>query len=122
MTSGGDSPGMNAALRAAVATASNLGIDIYAIHEGYAGMIEGGSSFKKLEWLDVKDIIAKGGTVIGSARSQEFRTKEGRKRAVKNLIEHKINNLIVIGGDGSLTGADFLRLVLEKKKKIWVKE
>jgi 6-phosphofructokinase 1 len=75
-------------------------------------MIEGGSSFRKLEWSDVKEIIAKGGTVIGSARSTEFRTKVGRKKAVKNLITHNINNLIVIGGDGSLTGADFLRFVL----------
>lgn len=109
MTSGGDSPGMNPALRAAVRTALQHGVEVYAIHEGYQGMIEGGNRIRKLSWGDVGGILHQGGTVIGSARSAEFRERSGRLRAARNLIERDIDGLIVIGGDGSLTGANLFR-------------
>lgn len=99
---------MNAALRAVVRTAVNRGLEVYAIYEGYAGMVEGGDQFKPMRWEDVGGILHLGGTVIGSARSQEFRERAGRLRAVRNLISHEIEGLIVIGGDGSLTGAGLL--------------
>ena len=108
-TSGGDSSGMNAALRAAVRTALNLGLDIYAIHEGYRGLVEGGEKIKEMSWQDVGGILQRGGTVIGTARCHRFRTREGRLQAALNLIEKGIDALIVIGGDGSLTGADVFR-------------
>lgn len=109
MTSGGDSPGMNPALRAVVRTALRYGVDVYAIHEGYQGMIEGGDRIRKMIWSDVGGIIHLGGTVIGSARSAEFRERSGRLRAARNLLERDIDGLVVIGGDGSLTGANLFR-------------
>ena len=109
MTSGGDSPGMNPALRAVVRTALRYGVDVYAIHEGYQGMIEGGDRIRKMSWGDVGGIIHLGGTVIGSARSAEFRERAGRLRAARNLLERDIDGLVVIGGDGSLTGANIFR-------------
>ncbi|MCB0122887.1 MAG: 6-phosphofructokinase [Caldilineaceae bacterium] len=109
MTSGGDAPGMNAALRAVVRTALELGAEVYAIYEGYQGMIDGGDRIRRFTWDDVGGILHKGGTIIGSARCQAFRTVEGRQRAVHNLLKLEIDCLIVIGGDGSLTGADMLR-------------
>jgi len=108
LTSGGDAPGMNAALRAAVRTALEAGIDPIAISEGFRGLVEGGDSFKALDWDAVGGIMHKGGTIIGTARCDEFRSREGRLKAVENLIEHGIDRLIVIGGDGSLTAADLL--------------
>ena len=109
LTSGGDAPGMNAAIRGAVRTALDTGVEIFAIYEGYQGMLEGGDRIQKLTWDFVGGILQQGGTVIGTARCQEFRTREGRKQAVKNLLEHGIDGLVVIGGDGSLTGASVLR-------------
>lgn len=109
LTSGGDAPGMNAALRAVVRTALRLGANVYAIYEGYQGMVEGGDRIRPLEWNDVGGIMQRGGTMIGTARSAEFRTREGRLKAAKNLIEHGIDRLVVIGGDGSLTGANLFR-------------
>lgn len=109
LTSGGDAPGMNAALRAAVRTALDLGAQVFAIYEGYQGMIDGGNRIRPIEWDEVGGILHKGGTMIGSARCQAFRTKEGRRQAIRNLLHHEIDGLIVIGGDGSLTGADLLR-------------
>ncbi len=109
LTSGGDSQGMNAAVRAVVRTALNHGAEAYAILEGYEGMIRGGSHVKKLQWGDVGGILHEGGTIIGSARSAEFRTREGRRKAAKNLLASGIDGLVVIGGDGSLTGADLFR-------------
>ena len=109
LTSGGDAQGMNAAVRAVVRTALDHGIDVFAIYEGYQGMVEGGERIKKMTWSSVGGIIQKGGTVIGTARSDEFRTREGRLKAAKNLLEHEINSLVVIGGDGSLTGANLFR-------------
>ncbi len=109
LTSGGDAPGMNAALRAVVRTALEMGAEVYAIYEGYRGMIDGDDRIRQLEWDDVGGILHKGGTIIGSARCTAFRTLEGRQRAVCNLLRHEIDALVVIGGDGSLTGANLLR-------------
>lgn len=108
LTSGGDAQGMNAALRAVVRTGLNRGLEIYAIYEGYAGMVEGGERIRPLGWTDVSGILQLGGTVIGSARCKDFRERPGRLRAVRNLLLHDIEGLIVIGGDGSLTGAAML--------------
>jgi 6-phosphofructokinase 1 len=100
---------MNAALRSAVRVALDLGIDIFGIFEGYRGMVEGGEMIKELNWDSVGGILQRGGTVIGTARSEEFRTREGRLRAASNLVNCGIDGLIVIGGDGSLTGASIFR-------------
>ena len=109
LTSGGDAQGMNAAVRAVVRTALDKGCEVYAIYEGYQGMVEGGERIRKMDWDSVGGILQLGGTVIGSARSQDFRTREGRRAAARNLIGHGIDGLIVIGGDGSLTGANIFR-------------
>ena len=109
LTSGGDAPGMNAAVRAVVRTALHHGVAVYAIHEGYRGMIEGGEAIQKLSWGSVGGILQQGGTFIGSARSAAFRSREGRRRAARNLVRRGITGLIIIGGDGSLTGADIFR-------------
>ncbi len=109
LTSGGDAPGMNAAIRSAVRVALDLGIGIFGISEGYQGMVEGGEMIRELNWESVGGILQRGGTVIGTARCDEFRTLDGRKKAVKNLVENGIDGLIVIGGDGSLTGASIFR-------------
>ena len=109
LTSGGDAPGMNAAVRAVVRTALNRGVDVYAICEGYQGMVAGGDSIRKMMWESVGGILHLGGTAIGSARCTDFRTRAGRLRAAHNLVVHGIDGLVVIGGDGSLTGADIFR-------------
>ncbi len=109
MTSGGDAPGMNAAVRAVVKTACKFGIDVYAIYQGYRGMVEGGEMIKKMTSDDVGGILHKGGTAIGTARCHRFREREGRLEAARNLIEKEIDNLVIIGGDGSLTGANLFR-------------
>ncbi|TXD84124.1 6-phosphofructokinase [Subsaximicrobium wynnwilliamsii] len=103
MTSGGDSPGMNAAIRSVVRTCAYHKIECVGIYRGFEGMIEG--DFKSMDARSVKDIINKGGTVLKSARSQEFRTVEGRKTAHDKLIEANVDALVIIGGDGSFTGA-----------------
>jgi len=108
-TSGGDSQGMNAAVRAVVRAGINAGVEVYAIHEGYKGMVAGDQYIRSLAWSDVGGILQQGGTIIGSARSQEFRTREGRRKAAYHLIEHGIDALVAIGGDGSLTGANLFR-------------
>ena len=112
LTSGGDSQGMNAAVRAVVRFGLYLGCKVYLIKEGYQGMVDGGDNILEAIWESVSDIIDHGGTIIGSARCQIFREKEGKLKAVKNLISKEITNLVVIGGDGSLTGANGL-------KKLW---
>lgn len=109
LTSGGDAQGMNAAVRAVVRTALDYGVRTYAIYEGYQGMVDGGDYIKEMSWGSVGGILQQGGTVIGSARCQDFRTQEGRERAALNLILRGIDRLIVIGGDGSLTGANIFR-------------
>jgi 6-phosphofructokinase 1 len=106
MTSGGDSPGMNAAVRAVVKTALTHNVDVFAIYHGYEGMVTGGDQIRKMNWDSVGGILHKGGTIIGTARSKEFRERHGRLQAAQNLVEHNIDNLVVIGGDGSLTGAN----------------
>lgn len=109
LTSGGDAPGMNAVLRAVARTALSQGITVYAIMEGYQGMVDGGDQIRTLEWADTGGIMQRGGTVIGTARCAAFREREGRLQAAKNLLERGIDRLVVIGGDGSLTGANLLR-------------
>eukprot|EP00090_Calanus_glacialis_P039892 TRINITY_DN6947_c0_g1_i1.p1 TRINITY_DN6947_c0_g1~~TRINITY_DN6947_c0_g1_i1.p1 ORF type:complete len:783 (-),score=277.12 TRINITY_DN6947_c0_g1_i1:304-2652(-) len=108
-TSGGDSQGMNAAVRAVVRFGIYLGCKVYFIKEGYQGMVDGGENIVEADWASVSGIIHRGGTVIGSARCTDFREREGRMKAARNLIERKITNLVVIGGDGSLTGANRFR-------------
>ena len=108
-TSGGDAQGMNSAVRAVVRTALDRGLEVYAIYEGYQGMVDGGDRIRKMDWDSVGGILQGGGTVIGTARCQQFRSREGRLVAAKNLIERGIEGLIVIGGDGSLTGANLFR-------------
>lgn len=102
MTSGGDSPGMNAAIRSVVRTCAYYGRECLGIYRGYQGMIE--NDFIELDARSVKGIINKGGTFLKSARSKEFMTKEGRKKAFQNLKDRDVDGLVVIGGDGSFTG------------------
>ena len=107
-TSGGDAQGMNAAVRAVVRMALDKDVEVYAIYEGYQGMVDGGSKIRPIGWNDVGGILHKGGTAIGSARCAQFRERAGRLQAAHNLLEHEIEALVVIGGDGSLTGAQLL--------------
>jgi 6-phosphofructokinase 1 len=109
LTSGGDAPGMNAAVRAVARTALQAGLIPYAISEGYLGMVRGGSNIQMLEWGSVGGILHRGGTYIGTARCKEFTTREGRRTAAYNLLQVGIDRLVVIGGDGSLTGANIFR-------------
>ncbi|HHJ06000.1 MAG TPA: 6-phosphofructokinase, partial [Anaerolineae bacterium] len=109
LTSGGDAQGMNAAVRAVVRSALDKGVKVYAIYEGYQGMIEGGDKIRAMDWASVGGILQKGGTIIGSARSKSFRTREGRRQAARNLLQVGVDGLVVIGGDGSLTGANLFR-------------
>ncbi len=106
LTSGGDAPGMNAAIRAVVRSAIYYGCEAYGIYGGYQGLING--DLKRLKSRDVSNIIQRGGTILKSARSAEFRTPEGRAKAAEVLRENKIDALVVIGGDGSFTGARLL--------------
>ncbi len=103
LTSGGDSPGMNACIRAVVRTASYHKVDVYGITQGYNGLING--LLRKLEPKDVSNIIQRGGTILETARCKEFHTVEGRKKAFANLEKHQIDALVLIGGDGTYTGA-----------------
>ena len=103
ITSGGDAPGMNAAIRAVVRTCAYHKIDCVGIYRGYDGVIEG--DFKPMDARSVKGIINKGGTVLKSARSDDFRTKEGRKKAYESLTKAGVDALVTIGGDGTFTGA-----------------
>jgi 6-phosphofructokinase 1 len=109
LTSGGDAQGMNAAVRAVVRTALAQGVEAYAVYEGYQGLVEGGERIRKMDWDSVGGILQLGGTVIGSARCEAFRTRDGRRSAALHLIQAGIERLIVIGGDGSLTGANIFR-------------
>ncbi|HBK72019.1 MAG TPA: 6-phosphofructokinase [Flavobacteriaceae bacterium] len=102
ITSGGDAPGMNAALRAVVRACSYYKVECTGFYRGYQGMIEG--DFIDLSARSVKNIIGKGGTILKSARSDEFRTKAGRKKAYKNLKQLNIDALVLIGGDGTFMG------------------
>src|SRR5438067_354011 len=103
LTSGGDSPGMNAAIRAVVRTGVYYGLDVFGIYRGYNGMIE--DEIVQMTSRSVANIIQRGGTILKTARSKEFYNEEGRKKAYDNLAKRGIDGLVVIGGDGSFTGA-----------------
>jgi 6-phosphofructokinase 1 len=103
LTSGGDAPGMNAAIRAVVRTCVYRNIEVEGIFQGYQGMIEG--DFKKLNERSVARILGRGGTILKSSRSKDFMTVEGRQKAFENMKKHGVNALITIGGNGTFTGA-----------------
>lgn len=103
-TSGGDSPGMNAAIRAVVRTALYYDLNVTGILRGYDGMISG--EFKQMDRKSVANIIQRGGTLLKTARSDEFRTKEGRAKAYEQLVNNGIDAIVAIGGDGTFTGAN----------------
>ncbi len=103
LTSGGDSPGMNACVRAVVRTALYHGLDVFGIMRGYTGMVE--DDIFKMESRSVANIIQRGGTILKTSRCKEFFTPEGRKKAYNNLKKHGIDGLVIIGGDGSFRGA-----------------
>ncbi len=105
-TSGGDSPGMNACIRAVVRTAIYHSIEVCGIMQGYKGMIEGGENFIEMNSRSVGNIIQRGGTILKSSRSKEFMTPEGRKLAYDNLIANGIEGIVCIGGNGTFTGAE----------------
>lgn len=103
MTSGGDAPGMNAAIRAVVRTAMEYNVEVYGIRQAYAGLLAG--DFERLTSREVSGILQRGGTILQTARNEEFKTPQGQRKALRNLNEHGIEGLVVIGGDGSLRGA-----------------
>jgi 6-phosphofructokinase len=102
LTSGGDAPGMNAAIRAVVRAGIYRGVEVYGIYHGYKGLITG--NIKKLDVSDVGDIVQRGGTILYTARCEEFKTEEGRATAIEQLKKFGIEGLVVIGGDGSFMG------------------
>lgn len=104
LTSGGDSPGMNAAIRAVVRACAYYDIECIGIYRGYQGMIEG--DFDEMGPRSVNNIVNKGGTILKTARSKEFMTEEGRKKAHAHLVKAGVDSLVIIGGDGSFTGAE----------------
>jgi 6-phosphofructokinase 1 len=106
LTSGGDAPGMNAAVRAVVRTAVEAGVKVYGIRRGYQGLIDG--DIFEMVTTDVSNIIQRGGTILKTARSKEFTTEAGRAKAYENLKQYGIGGLVVIGGDGSFRGAKAL--------------
>jgi 6-phosphofructokinase 1 len=106
LTSGGDAPGMNAALRAAVRVSGALGLEVVGVEEGYVGLLEG--RVRPLDALELDDASRRGGTVLGSARSKVFPTGEGQKRAREAIMSARLDAILVIGGNGSLTGAHSL--------------
>jgi 6-phosphofructokinase 1 len=107
LTSGGDAPGMNAAIRAVVRTAIHQNLEVCGIYRGYQGLIN--SDFTSLHSRSVSNIIQRGGTILKSTRSTEFMSVEGRKKAYDNLMKNNINALVVIGGDGTFRGANIFR-------------
>lgn len=108
MTSGGDAPGMNAGVRAVVRASIAKGLEVYGIRQAYTGLLNG--DITRMTSRDVSGIIGQGGTILQTARNEEFKTEKGQKRGLRRLNEHGIEGLVVIGGDGSLRGA----LALEK--------
>ena len=109
LTSGGDAAGMNAAVRAVVRGGLSAGLEVFAVYEGLQGLVDGGERIRPMSYAEVDGILQLGGTVLGTARSADFRTRDGRRRVARNLVDRGIDGLVVIGGDGSLTGADALR-------------
>src|SRR5205809_7882321 len=106
LASGGDAPGMNAAVRAVVRVGVSSGLEVIGVRQGYTGLIEG--QVQPLGPRDVASIIHVGGTMLGSARCAEFRTPEGRSRAMRGLEPNRVDGLAVIGGNGSLSGSHAL--------------
>ncbi len=106
LTSGGDSPGMNAAIRAVVRYGISKGLEVFGVYKGFCGLIDG--EFRKLEFEDVSGIMEKGGTILRTSRCEEFKIDEVRRKALEKLGEFSIEGLIVIGGEGSLTGASLI--------------
>ncbi len=106
MTSGGDAPGMNTALRAVVRTALEHNIETVGVRQAYAGLLSG--DFRELTSREVSGIVQRGGTILQTARNEEFKTPQGQRRALRRLSEHNIDAMVVIGGDGSLRGANVL--------------
>jgi 6-phosphofructokinase 1 len=106
LTSGGDAPGMNAAIRAVTRSALDLGMTVYGVHQGWQGLVDG--QFRQLSARDVGGIIQVGGTVLGSARCAEFREESGRSKALRHLAQRGIDGVVVIGGNGSQTGSYML--------------
>ena len=104
LTSGGDAPGMNAAVRAVARTAISLGAEVYGIFDGYRGLIDGGDRIRPFGWDDVSGILHMGGTAMGTYRCPQFHSRDGMLVAAKNLVEVGIDRIVVVGGDGSLTG------------------
>lgn len=109
MTSGGDAPGMNGAVRAIVRMSIAKGCEAYGVYEGYEGLVQGGDLIKQMYWEDVRGWLSEGGTLIGTARCKAFTERPGRLRAAKNMVMKGIDALVICGGDGSLTGADIFR-------------
>ena len=105
---------MNAAIRAVTRCALDRGIEVVGIHEGWQGVVDGGDKFEPFNWRSVGGILQFGGTILGTARSEAFRNVEGRRQAARNLVNAGIEGLVVIGGDGSLTGA----LILTRNGRI----
>lgn len=103
MTSGGDAPGMNPAIRAVVRTALSKGMEVYGIRQAYSGLL--GGDFERLTNREVSGILQRGGTILQTARNDEFKTIQGQRRGLRRLNEHEIEGLVCIGGDGSLRGA-----------------
>ncbi len=110
LSSGGDAPGMNAAIRSVVRTGLYHNLEVVGVMRGYAGLIE--ADFRMMDRNSVSDIIQRGGTVLLSARCDEFMTVEGRQKALRNMQENRIEGLVVIGGDGSFRGAEKINLEL----------
>ena len=106
LTSGGDAPGMNASIRAAVRYGISCGMEVMGVERGYSGLIDG--AFVEMGLRSVSDIIQRGGTILRTARCPEFKTPEGRAKGIENLRRHGVEGLIVIGGDGSFMGAKIL--------------
>ncbi|MGO1459044.1 MAG: 6-phosphofructokinase [Flaviflexus sp.] len=109
LTSGGDAQGMNAIVRSVIRTALHVGAKPFAVREGWKGAVEGGDLIQEMSWSDVSDILHRGGTIIGTARSDRFREREGMRDAVKNFVTRGIDRLVSIGGDGTQTGTNELR-------------
>jgi 6-phosphofructokinase 1 len=103
MTSGGDAPGMNSAIRAVVRTGLHHGLTVYGVRQAYAGLLSG--DFEELTSREVSGILQRGGTILQTARNEEFKTPQGQRRALRRLNEHNIDAVVVIGGDGSQRGA-----------------
>src|SRR5258707_8920070 len=103
MTSGGDAPGMNPAIRAVVRSALSLDMEVYGIRQAYAGLLNG--DFERLSNREVSGILQRGGTILQTARNDDFKTEDGQRRGLRRLNEQEIEGLIIIGGDGMLRGA-----------------